>query len=249
MSSAESKKEIEAEIEARLRRVAAFRLWQEGTPDEAAAAELRISPDEFRALKAQVVSEEARRIIALKPEEVYTEYLAQMRRIIADCMRLRRMAARAGSFGAAVQALKIASDTIDRSIARGQELGLITANSKTSLHLHAHMIAQLDNRALRSLIVHEVDAMRRLVGSSSDVDFLDMTEADVIESRVVDIAEVDNAPQEDSGPNRGALGDPSAKGRPAFARGGPAKAAAGREMHRRAAEKARAEVDELLDRG
>jgi hypothetical protein len=232
--AADAKKpsEAEREIESRLMRARVLRCMHEGTSDDDAARELGVDLAEYREARAQAISDEGRRISALKPEEVFAEYLVQMRVIIVDLMKVRRMASRKGSFGPAVQALKTAADVLDRSIGRGQELGVINTNAKPTMHMHAHIVSQLDNRALRSLIVHEVDTMHRLVGESGDADFLSLTEGDIAEADVVNVESTDVIPQTDE-PSRGVRGDPNATGKPPFARGGLSKVAGGKAVHRK----------------
>jgi len=237
-------KTTEAEIEARLNRARVLRMIYEGTGDEAAAEFLGLRLDRYLALKEEAISEEGRRISTLKVEEVYAEYLIQMRRIISDLIRVRRMAVRARSFGAAVTALKTAGEMLDKSIARGQEMGVIVSPTKTVKHLHAHVVAQLDSPSLRASIIHEVDAMRRLVGSTGDGDILDVEAESVIEA---DLIEVDSfeAPEPTTKPEGVGARSVEGKGRPGFAKGGAAKAAGGKAVRKKRRESKRPERDDI----
>jgi translation initiation factor IF-1 len=222
----------EMAIEARLTRARVLRHVYEGTPDDVAAEDLGIALDEFRALRAEAISDEGRRIVKLKPEEVYAEYLFEMRRIIRGLMRIRRASVRNGVFGPAVQALKTAGELLDKSLARGQELGVLVSAAQPTKHLHAHVVAHLDNPSLRAMIVSEVERMGRLLGSESDL--LDISPEDIVDAEIV---RDDAAPKEGEGePEK-----PPRTGRPAFARGGPGKARGGRAVHRK-----KRDIDDIL---
>jgi hypothetical protein len=235
---------IESGIESRLNRARVLRHLYEGTPDDSAADHLGISLDEYRALRSEIIADEGRRVVKMKPEEVFAEYLIEMRRIMRDLMRVRRASLREGVFGPAVQALKTAADILDKSIARGMELGVIGSAAKPTKHLHAHIISHLDNPTLREMIIREVDSMGRLLGSAPESDILDLEPDEVIPADVFEVDKSTKVVEEGEGKKRGARGNPDEMGRPAFAKGGPKKAAGGRAAHRKSTN----DIDEILGR-
>ncbi len=231
-------------IEARLLRAKILRTIYEGTADVDAAASLGIDLEKYRALRADAISDEGRRITRAKPEEIYAEYLFQMRRIVEDLMRVRRAAVHEGVFGPAVTALKTAAEVIDKSVARGQELGVLVSSKQPTKHLHAHLVAQLDSPVLRTVIDRDVEMMSRLLGRG-ELDLASVSPEDVVEAEAIAI-DATVKPQEEPGGNRGALGDPNAAGRPPFARGGIGKVTAGKVVHHHEGEERGDDIDEIL---
>jgi hypothetical protein len=231
-------------IEARLLRAKVLRTIYEGVLDVDAASSLGIGLDKYRTIRAEIVSDEGRRVAIAKPEEVYAEYLIQMRRIVEDLMRVRRASVREGVFGPAVMAIKTAAEVIDKSIARGQELGVL-ASAKKPAQLHAHLIAQFGSPVLRTMIVREVEMMSKLLGRG-ELDISEVVPGDIIETEALAIDSASKPPEE-PGENRGALGDANAPGRPPFARGGPAKAVGGKVVHHHEGEERGDDIDKILD--
>lgn len=235
--SAEMVTEADAAVLHKLNKARVLRMIYEGASDHAGATELEITLDEYQELRREAIGDEGSRIARLKPEEAYAEYVIQMRRLIEELLSIRQEASKANVFGAQVDAIKTAGMLLDKTMERGQSMGVINSASKKVEHLHAHLINQMDNKTVRATILHEVKQMERLVGSTPDKDFLDMTEDDVIDVEVVSIKDVESSDVEPDRANN------EKTGRPPFARGGPGKVAGGKAVH----DKKRRKVDDIDD--
>lgn len=137
--------------------------------DEEVQQLLGVSVGRYNELKRELYRQEQAELAGKTPEDVYLEYKwAQTARIKELDMAMSNIPENQPN--ALVGAIKAKSDIIDKILKTGQDLGIIAKEPERKIVIQGHVIAQMDNNALRKLIAQETNQLSEAIAKYGDTD-------------------------------------------------------------------------------
>lgn len=142
-----------------------------GANDVTAQELMSLSTSDYNALKCEMYEQEKVEIHGKSVEQVFIDYTIKQESCIRDLDIILKNAK--SSYNSIIGAARAKSDIIDKIIDRGQEFGLIEKVPEKKLVVAGIMVSQLDNKALRTVImkqVHEVGSLMKKYGEAGMLD-------------------------------------------------------------------------------
>lgn len=143
---------------------------QEGDTDEEVMTLLGISTvGRYNELKRELYRQESADLRNKTTEDVFLEYKWAQEKCMKDLDDAMKGIPE-NQPNALIGAIKAKSDIIDKILKTGQDIGVINKEPERKVVIQGHVIAQMDNNALRKLIAQETNLLAEAISKYGDVD-------------------------------------------------------------------------------
>jgi hypothetical protein len=140
-----------------------------GEADEQIQELLGVTVGKYNELKKELYRQEQASLQSKSTEDVYLEYQWAQRKCIED-LDAAILGIPENQPNALIGAIKARSDIHDKILKTGQDMGVIAKEPERKVVVHGHIIAQLDNAALRKMIAQETNQLAGAIAKYGDTD-------------------------------------------------------------------------------
>ena len=147
----------------------------EGMLDDEIMIDTGLPVDEYKKLKAAMFDAKADEVRARPTEHVYVQYMIDQAQNVKALTGMIDEFKNSKQYNAMVGAIKARSDIYDKLIEKGQTFGLIHQEPNKSLSLSGHIVADMTNKQLKTMITGELEVLSKLMRRYGDKSILDVS--------------------------------------------------------------------------
>lgn len=144
----------------------------EGKLDDEIMGEVGLDIEHYKKLKAAMFDAKADEVRAKPTEHVYVQYMIDQAQNVKALTGMIDEFKNSKQYNAMVGAVKARSDIYNMLIEKGQAFGLIHREPDKKLSLSGHIVADMSNRQLKTMITGELEVLDKLMRRYGDKSIL-----------------------------------------------------------------------------